>query len=595
LNKVSPAALSLMLTVAILPLFEAGLDHNVIYWVLLPLSASLIYFVLFGQIKLNLTPGKPAFCLILFWFWAGISIFWSLNPHRTLVEFLQLSICVMVFVLASNLDEENSFRVGRIALITGLGVALFGISQYLFISSSRIESTIANANSLGIYLAMLFLLGWGYYLRKPNRFIAFTSVILLIALILTMSRGSFISLAICLPLVFVGLNKSELKSALKNTLICIVCSLALTQLVIYVAPYLQNIVGDNLVLSYILSRRAAFVAWSGTSRFAFWKTGFDIFIANPLNGTGLGTFFLAYFTEYVDNIWYSRFVHNHYIQTLSELGLIGLGLLVAFLFQTAMIAMRPLKSNIYPAFYPGLLAASLAFLIHIGGDFSWNFPAVAALFFALAGTITATSKKEAERALQRKHFIIVQVAILIIVFMLSLWQLSATLLYKRGIEQEADDEINEAAATYDLANRIYPINSMAYSFAGNAYFMMASEHQDLELLNEAIARLEKAVSLSPVDGNLHNQLGRYYWMAGRLDEAEVHLKIATDYAAYRIGLIIDLAWFYIQQERFEEARPVVEKGLELQNYAQGMHPSEEDRERVKQQIKTLNNFREMLY
>lgn len=595
MNKVSPTALALMLTVAILPLFEAGFDHNAIYWVLIPLSASLIYFFLFDHIKLYLSPGKPAFYLFLFWFWAGVSIFWSLNPHRTLVEFLQLSICVMVFVLASNLNEENSFRVGRIALITGLGVALFGISQYLLISSTRIESTIANANSLGIFLAMLFLLGWGYYLRKQNRFTAFTAVILLVALMLTMSRGSFISLAFCLPIVFIGLQKTELKSALKTTFVCIICSLALTQLIIYIAPYLQNIVGDNLVLSYILSRRAAFVAWSGVSRFAFWKTGFDIFIANPLNGTGLGTFFLAYFTEYVDNIWYSRFVHNHYIQTLSELGLIGLGLLVAFLFQTARIAMRQLKSNTYPIFYPGLLAASLAFLIHIGGDFSWNFPAVAALFFALVGTIATTSTKETERVPQKNKLLFVQIAFLIIVFILSLWQYSANLLYKKGIEQEADGEIKEAAATYDLANRIYPINSMAYSFAGNAYFMMASEHQDLELLNEAIARLEKAVSLSPVDGNLHNQLGRYYWMASRLDEAEVHLKTAADYAAYRIGLIIDLAWFYIQQERFEEARPVVEKGLELQNYAQGMHPSEEDRERVKQQIKTLNDFREMLY
>jgi O-antigen ligase len=593
-SQILPMALPLMLSIVFLSLFEAGFDHNVIYWVLLPLSASMIYFTLSGHINYRLVPGKPAFFLLLFWLWAGISIFWSLNPHRTLVEFLQLAICVLVYVLASNLDEVNSFRVGRIALIAGLGVALFGISQYLFISSSRIESTIANANSLGIYLAMLFLLGWGYYLRKPNRFIAFTSVILLIALILTMSRGSFISLSICLPLIFVGLKKSELKSALKKTLICIVCSLALTQLVIYVAPYLQNIVGDNLVLSYILSRRAAFVAWSGTSRFAFWKTGFDIFIANPLNGTGLGTFFLAYFTEYVDNIWYARFVHNHYIQTLSELGLVGFGLLLAFLVQLARSVWQQMKSKVYPAFYPGLLAAMVAFFIHIGGDFSWNFPAVAVLFFALAGTATSISADEADLKPQNKLSKTVQAAVLLIIFTLSLWQFSANLLYKQGIEQEAYGEIEEAAATYDLANRIYPINSMAYSFAGNTYYAIASENQDLTLLNEAIVRLEKAVILSPVDGNLHNQLGRYYWMAGRMEEAEQHLKLAADYAAYRIGLLIDLAWFYIQQERFEEARPVVEKGLDLKDYAQGMHPSEEDREKVKQQIETLYQLQKIL-
>jgi O-antigen ligase len=583
-----------MFSIVFLSLFEAGFDHNVIYWVLLPLSASLIYFTLSGHIYYRLGPGKPALFLLLFWLWAGISVFWSLNPHRTLVEFLQLSICVMVFVLASNLDEENSFRVGRIALITGLGVALFGISHYLLISSTRIESTIANANSLGIFMAMLFLLGWGYYLRKPNRYLAFISVVLLITLALTASRGSFISLFLAFPLLFFGLQRSVLKIAFKHTVICLVVALALTQMVITIAPYLQNIVGDNLVLSYILTRRSAFVAWSGISRIAFWKTGIEIFLANPLTGTGLGTFFLAYFTEYADNIWYARFVHNHYIQTLSELGLFGLGLLLSFLIQIARTAWCQLKSNTYPIFYPGLLAASLAFLIHIGGDFSCNFPAVAALFFALIGTIATISTKKTESVPQNKKLLFGQVAILIIIFMLSLWQFSANLFYKIGIEQEADGEIKEAAATYDLANRIYPINSMAYSFAGNAYHMMASEHQDLELLNEAIKRLEKAVRLSPVDGNLHNQLGRYYWMAGRLEEAELHLKLAADYAAYRIGLLIDLAWFYIQLERFTEAEQVLNRGFELKDYAQGMHPSEEDREKVRQQIETLYQLQKKL-
>ncbi len=587
----------LILTIVFLSLFDAGYDHNVIYWVLLPLSASMIYFTISGQIKIDVAPGKPAFFLALFWLWAGISIFWSINPHRTLVEFLQLSICVMVFVLAANLNEESSLRVGFTALATGLVVALFGISQYLFGSTARIESTIANANSLGIFLAMLFLLGIGYYLRKPNRFIALTAVALFVALILTMSRGSFISLAIGMPLVFVGFKKTDVFSAFKTNslrklLIFIVCALALSQLAIYIAPNLQNL--GNQVLSDILTRRAGFITWSGVSRFAFWQTGLYIFAANPIHGTGLGTFAMASYTHFIDNIWFARFAHNHYIQTMAELGIIGAGLLLAFLVQIVRIAWEQLKSKKYPDFYPGLLAAALAFLIHIGGDFSWNYPAVAVLFFTLAGTITAVSAETSEKVSQKKNYITGQVAVLIIIFTLTLWQFSMVFFYEKGMELESSGRIKEAAATYDLANSIYPINSLAYSFAGNAYFMMAAQSQDFTYMNEAIVRLEKAISLNPANAILHNQLGRYYWLVGRSDDAIKHLRIAADYAGYRIGLLLDLAWVYIQMERFDEAGDVLDKGFELKDIAQGMHPSAEDIERVKQEIEDLYKLKEML-
>ena len=123
-----------------------------------------------------------------------ISMLWSINRVRTVIELIQLICYGQVFVMISNLDEENKYKVERIVLIVGTGIALLGISEYVFAQSIRIQSTFTNANPFGIYIAMLYLVAWDYYLRRPSRMLSIMSVILLIALILTGSRGSFISL-----------------------------------------------------------------------------------------------------------------------------------------------------------------------------------------------------------------------------------------------------------------------------------------------------------------------------------------------------------------------------------------------------------------
>ncbi len=591
-SKVSPAALALMLTVVFLSLFDAGFDNNAVHWVLFMLLAMTMFLAYRGRLPLDLDLKQPLLWYAFFLLWAGVSIFWSINPHRTLVEFLQLTAYGLAFLLASSLDEDNIFRVGRIALVTGFGIALFGLSQYLLLDSSRIHSTLDNANSLGIYLVMLFLFGWAYYLRRPHRYLPVVAVTLLVALVLTGSRGSFICLALALPLLLLGLQRVEIKTALLKTAFCLALALLLVQGVMFIAPYLQEAAGESTALTRVITTRSSFVSWSGVSRFAFWETGLRIAMNEPLTGTGLGTFFLAYFTEYVDNIFYSRFVHNHYIQTLAELGLVGAVLLVGFIITIGRRVWNRLKQNECPLFLPGLIAAAVAFLIHIGGDFSWNFPGSAVIFFIISGALVSMTRTESVG--RKKNLNSGLILISLLLFALTAWQLSANLTYRQGLTHDVRGDYLAAANIYDRANSFYPINSMAYSFAANSYYRLARQHDDRVLLEEAIKRSERAVQLSPVDGNLHNQLGRLYWQAGQMEQAEKHLKLAVDYAAYRLGMFIDLSRFYIQQERYAEAEKIIDRGLELKDYAEGMHPSEEDRQKVENQIQVLKDLSDSL-
>ncbi len=579
-SVISLPAFTLMLTLVFLPTLNAGFDHHVIYWMLFLLLTVSIFIIYMEKWNLNIDLHEPLLWYSLFIIWGGISIFWSLNPHRTLVEFLQLVCYGLVFFLALNLDDDNIFRVGRIAFIAAVGIALFGISEYLFLTSARIQSTFTNPNPLGIYLVMLFFMGWSCYLRRPNYWLISGCIILLVALALTGSRGAFICFFLTMPFLFLNLTRTALYKGIGKTVMCIVLALIITQGIMVIAPYLQEIAGRHL-LSF-LTRQESFLASSGVGRLAFWEVAGRLAINEPLKGYGLGTFHLAYYLEYTNNEWYARFAHNHYLQVLAELGIVGFVLLIGFLVACGKKVWQRIKKGVVPYYFPGLLAAMATFLIHIGGDFSWNFPGSAVIFFAVAGTAVGAVKEQDVSAKKINYQYVI--AVLIAFLFLSVWQFSTNMMYRKGVVLESQGNIYEATLVYNKANSFYPINSMSYYFASRNYLQLAKNNDNPDLLVNAMDCAQKSVKLSPVDGKLHNNLGKIYWQMGNLDKAEHHLMLAVKYAGDRLNMFLDAGCFYFQQQRMEDAKLILQKGLKLEEAAVTSANCEEDQEMVKAQL-----------
>jgi O-antigen ligase len=585
-SKVPLATLALMLTVVFLSLFEAGFDHNVVYWGVIMLSIVAFYLLVKGNVTIDFSYQKPFLWYSLFLLWAGLSVFWSINPHRTLVEFIQLSLYWLVFLLATTLTEDSVLRLGRITIITAAGVAIFGISQFAILESKRMISTFTNPNPLGIYLVMVFMISWGYFIRKKNNsYYAILILLILVALILTASRGSFICFLISLPLLFIGFRKSELVIPVVKTITFIIVALIISQIIIYIAPYLQEAIGSNLVLSQFLTRPQSFIELSGLGRLSYWITGSKIAIGKPINGYGLGTFFMAYFIEYDGGRWYSRFAHSHFVQTAAELGFIGLGLLLALFLTLFRNAWVRIKNTDYPLYLPGLTAAALSFFINIGGDFNWNFPGSAIIFFIIAGIIMKNDQLKIKY--HNKYLVLSFVTIML---GLTVWQLSANLLYSKGIKLDFNGDIKKAAEIYDLANTLYPVNSMSYVFAGNNYYLLSKEENTEVNFTASIERFEKAIKLSPYDANIHNRLAWLYWELGDFGAAEKHFNESVEYAAYRLKLFNDFGWFYIKQEKNEDALKILNKGNILKEAAIDSASTKDDLEIVMEQIQILEQL-----
>jgi hypothetical protein len=119
-----------------------------------------------------------------------------------------------------------------------------------------------------------------------------------------------------------------------------------------------------------------------------WRVALDGFDSNPLHGTGAGTYRLTWELDrpappvkMVDG-------HSLYLETLSELGVVGLALLLVVLVTPLLFALRRLggpERHAYGAFFAG--AAMLA--LHAGVDWDWEMPALFVWVFGGAGVVLA--------------------------------------------------------------------------------------------------------------------------------------------------------------------------------------------------------------
>lgn len=118
---------------------------------------------------------------------------------------------------------------------------------------------------------------------------------------------------------------------------------------------------------------------SPNGRVIFWKAAWHDFTAHPAIGSGGGTFGHYWLTHRPVHIQV-RNAHSLYLETLAELGVAGLAI--------ALVALLPplwagLRQRSHPLAAP-VMAAYVAFLVHTGGDWTWQLPAVGLAALACA-------------------------------------------------------------------------------------------------------------------------------------------------------------------------------------------------------------------
>jgi hypothetical protein len=125
-----------------------------------------------------------------------------------------------------------------------------------------------------------------------------------------------------------------------------------------------------------------------SNRYAYWKVALKAFAHAPIIGVGAAGW----------SVWWLRYrpypdgaqnTHSLELETLAELGLIGLALLAAWLAGIGLSAVRALRIDRLAAAGPTAVFAT--WLVHTPLDWDWQMPAVTLVAMIAAGALLAQS------------------------------------------------------------------------------------------------------------------------------------------------------------------------------------------------------------
>jgi O-antigen ligase len=134
--------------------------------------------------------------------------------------------------------------------------------------------------------------------------------------------------------------------------------------------------------------RAHLFSGNGSGRWQFWTLAVDEWRTRPLGGRGAGSF-EAWWAAHGSLATFVKDAHSLYLQTLAEMGLIGLALLLAALVGGIVAGVSRLRRS------PGdervttasVLAAFIAYVFAAGIDWVWELPAVTLVGVACLGLL----------------------------------------------------------------------------------------------------------------------------------------------------------------------------------------------------------------
>jgi O-antigen ligase len=345
----------------------------------LALSAlAAVAVLLRGQLMVSRAEAVAMVALTAVVAWTALSAVWSDAPLKSIEEAERTLVYVTGLFAAIVVVPPRA--VG--AFLGALTAAVGAVAGYALVDrivggevvdptqDTLLFEPLGYANALAILAVIGLLLALGF--AAEGRPIAVrgaagaVALALLGALTLTGSRGAWIALA-------VGLVVAAALARRAPYLIAVVAVLGATALVaIAEAP-----------------SRAALAAGD---RPEYWRVAWRQYEANPVLGSGAGTFD-RYWLESLPIPRSVRDAHSLYLESLAELGPLGLALLLVALAVPLAVAIRARR--------PPLLAATsgayVAFLVHAGLDWDWEMPAVTLAGVFCGGALLVATRPEGRR------------------------------------------------------------------------------------------------------------------------------------------------------------------------------------------------------
>lgn len=349
----------------------------------------------------GIEPNRPARAALvisaLFIGWCALSLVHSSYLHSSLASLSLFAVSVMAAVLAFRAARslDSALLLAALGTAAATLVSAIGINEYMRElrggnSLWRVFAGFVNPDFLAGYLVMAVPVAVVLLLaaRRPAaRMAAGTAVLLESAcLVLTGSRLGLLTLVASLAALAVMTFRGRLLSGPARRVALIAAGLLMAGIVVASRPLLRRVLSSGTE-SYSAQFRTR--TWRGTERMA---------AANPLLGTGVGTFETAY-GPYAE-VGYTQHAHNAYLQLAGETGFPGALLfaaLIGIVLVTGASGVRPPPEDTQDdttrrLLTAGLASAVVAAALHNLSDSDLYVPANCLMLGTWSGLLLAVSK-----------------------------------------------------------------------------------------------------------------------------------------------------------------------------------------------------------
>jgi O-antigen ligase len=347
------AALAVVTTVAFA---DGGYFRGSWLWITLALcSLAGLALLLRDEIEIGRLELVALTALALLSGWTALSATWSSAPTSSLHDAERGLIYVAALLAYLLLTEKETSRTLLAGVAVGaIVVAGYGLGDRIAtgsttesdpVSGTRLIEPLGYANALAILgaigIVLALGLAWSAATRGERIVWVLGVPLLAAALALTESRGTVLALVVGLA-VFAHTRS-------RHPLVLATVGVVLVTVVVGAVVAVDRALG---------------------SRVDYWHVAWDEYEDNPVLGSGAGTF--QQYWEQTDMPVLVRDAHSLYLETLAELGPLGLGVVLVALG-------LPLLAGIAARGDPtaGIAVSAYAvFLVHAGLDWDWEMPAV---------------------------------------------------------------------------------------------------------------------------------------------------------------------------------------------------------------------------
>jgi O-antigen ligase/Tfp pilus assembly protein PilF len=405
-------------------------------------------------------------------------------------------------------------------------------------------------------VASLFYTG-----RKDVKFLSgITVVLLMLGLIVSFSRGGYLSLIFFLILLSISLLVLRFPGQLIKIGIPVVIAVLLSF-------SFYNEISTTLGMTQNTSQIRSI-----EGRKKLWESAFDMFVQSPVLGVGSGNNIKEcnfYIHKDPDTFFTGR-VTNSFFQLLSEQGIIGVltwgGLIAIIVFAFFTIIKKKAKSPkeqiVATTLLSGLLALGLREM-----TFSSFFENIGLqLGLSIIAAFAANGCRQSV-IIQNRKFSNYIILLFLVLTVMGAWYFFKTSTAKKyneqfitafqsGNYQEAKNAINKAISWQpDNAllyfNRALLADSILSMFSFSEYPVSSNEQL---LLRPPIRDLKKAIELSPADAMLFHNIAILYWASGRIEKAQDAFNSAITLEPYSTIFNFSLAQFYDWQKNENKSK-----------------------------------------